>query len=269
MHDLDRTLMEFETAADALEAGDYEREGVDTEGVNDEYDEAAEFGARNGGGESEYGGGSDREADGAYEVGDQEGAFDETQSMELAAELLESRDDQELEEFFGKLFKRVARAAGQLANSSIGKALVPVLTRVARTALPTIGAGLGNMILPGVGGVVGGKLASTAGQMFGLELEGMSPQDQELEVARRVVNLAGSAAQAALTNPTSAPPAIAARDAVLAAARVHAPGLAGGRPMRRRRYWYGGYGGRSGYGYGRPQSGRWVRRGSRIIILGL
>ena len=37
-----------------------------------------------------------------------------------------------------------------------------------------------------------GKLASGATKLFGLELEGMSPEDQEFEVARRFVRLAAS-----------------------------------------------------------------------------
>jgi hypothetical protein len=270
MHDLDRTLMEFESAADALESGDYERDGAEGERADDEYDEAAEFGARADGGEGEYEASYDGEYDGQQE--DTESA-DDARTMELAAELLEARDDQELEEFFGKLLKRAARAAGQFAKSSLGSsvlpALMPVLKRVAKTALPALATGVGNFLMPGVGGAIGERVASTAGQMLGLELEGMSPQDQEFEVAKRVVQLSDTAAREALASGTSGPPAVVARDAVLAAASRHAPGLLGGRVGPRfygRRghahRWRGGYA-------GRPQSGRWVRRGSRIILLGL
>ena len=262
MHDLDRTLMEFETAADALESGDYELDGVGAEGERaEEYDEAAEFGARADGAEGEYEATYDSEYDGQQEDGE---AADDARTMELAAELLEARDDEELEEFFGKLLKRAAKAAGRFAKSSLGgavlPALMPVLKRVAKTALPAIGTGVGNFLMPGVGGALGARVASTAGQMLGLELEGMSPQDQEFEVAKRVVQLSNTAAQEALKGGAGGPPAVVARDAVLAAARRHAPGLVGRFGYGRR--WRGGT-------VGRAQSGRWVRRGSRIILLGL
>src|SRR5215218_7608583 len=123
--------------------------------------------------------------------------------------------------------------------------------------------------------MVGGKLASAAGSMFGLELEGMSPQDQELEVARRFVRLAGGAVQQAAQTPQGANPVAAAKDAVLAAAQQHAPGLLSGAGASglssngngSRRY-AGGSAGTSS-GVGRRKTGRWVRRGNRIVLLGI
>ena len=85
------------------------------------------------------------------------------------------------------------------------------------------------------------------GRRLGLELEGLSPEDQEFEVARRVVRLAGDAAVKAAAAPPSAPAGKVVNKAIAAAAKKHAPGLAG--PGGRR-------------------SGRWIRRGRRIIVLG-
>jgi hypothetical protein len=161
MHDLDRTLQEYESSVDALEADGLELEG----------DWEAE---------------SDSESDG-------EAVFDEIEEMELAASLLEIQDEAELDQFIGNLVKRGFRAIGKVARGPIGQALGGVLKNVARTALPMAGAALGNLVVPGAGGLVGGKLASMAGKMFVLELEGLSPQDQEFEVARRVVRLGGEA----------------------------------------------------------------------------
>jgi hypothetical protein len=105
--------------------------------------------------------------------------------------------------------------------------------------------------------MIGGKLASAAGSMFGLELEGMSAQDQEFEVARRVVRLSGEAVRHAVLMPPTGNPVVLAKDAVLAAAARHAPGLAGhaggtagGCKCGKGRHPGGGYGG--GYG-GRPR----------------
>jgi len=59
--------------------------------------------------------------------------------------------------------------------------------------------------------------------MFGLELEGMSHEDQEFEVARRVVNLGVEAAKTAAQGAAAGPPTRVAKDALMIAARAHAP----------------------------------------------
>jgi uncharacterized membrane protein YgcG len=194
-----------------------------------------EYQGEYGQGEYEYGKGEYGQGEwaGEYEYGqgefqgEQETVFDEVQEMELAAELLGIHNEEELEQFLGKLIKSAGRAIGGIVRSPIGKALGGALKNVARVALPMAGKVLGNMALPGVGGIIGGKLASAAGGMFGLELEGMSAQDQEFEVARRVVRLAGESVKQATQMPLAGPPTTIAKDAVLAAAARHAPGLAG------------------------------------------
>jgi hypothetical protein len=80
-----------------------------------------------------------------------------------------------------------------------------VLKSVAKTALPMAGGALDNLVLPGVGGATGGKLASAAGSMFGLELEGLSQDDREFEVAKQYVRLAGDATKIALSAPPGQP----------------------------------------------------------------
>lgn len=61
------------------------------------------------------------------------------------------------------------------------------------------------------------NVAPDASEILGVELEGLSPEDQELEVARRIVRLATVAADGLTTMP--------AATAIGAAARRHAPGL--------------------------------------------
>ena len=124
-------------------------------------------------------------------------------------------DEQELDQFLGKLISKVSRTAGSIIRSPAGKALGGILKGAAKKALPIAGPAVGTYFGGPAGGAIGGKLASAAGRIFGLELEGMSGEDQEFEVARRFVRLAASAAQKAA----------AARSAVAAAARRHAPGL--------------------------------------------
>lgn len=179
-----------------------------------------------------------------------EGPFSEAEVEELAAELLEVTDEAELEQFLGKLIRRAGKGIGRFVRSPIGRSLGGMLKGVAKKFLPVAGAALGNIVAPGVGGLVGGKLASMAGQAFGLELEGLSAEDQEFEVARRVVRLAGEAAKRAAAAPADASPLAVAQNALAGAARKYAPGL-----VARAR---------------RPQQrGVWERRSGVIVLHGV
>ncbi|SAL70212.1 hypothetical protein AWB74_04105 [Caballeronia arvi] len=149
----------------------------------------------------------------------------EMQEMELAAELLAVSNEQEMEQFLGGLIKSVGRAATNFAKSSAGKALGGILRSAAKSALPIVGSALGNFIVPGAGGMIGGKLASMAGSALGLELEGLSNEDREFEVARRLVRIGQHATHHLASMPSHVPPARAARIAFLRAARQVAPGL--------------------------------------------
>lgn len=229
MHDLDRTQNLFES--------DYQE-------MEFEFDGQSEFEA------------------GDYEAAFDEAAFDEVDEMELAAELLEVSDEHELDQFLGSLLKKAKRAAGGFLKSGVGQQLGGLLKSAAKTALPSVG----NLIAPGIGGAAAAQL----GSVFGLELEGLSPQDQEFEEARRFVRFAGEAAKAAAAAPPNAPLQQVAQNAVIQAAQKHAPGLlrpangtGGGQALSGRRPRRGG-----GYG-GDGRSGRWVRRGNRIILLGV
>ncbi|CRK59236.1 hypothetical protein [Alloactinosynnema sp. L-07] len=215
----------------------------------------------------------------------------EMQEFELANELLEVASEEELEQFLGKLLRGAAKAAGGMLRSPIGRALGGTLKGVAKAALPMAAGALGNMVLPGIGGMVGSQLGSMASKMFELELEGLGEQEAELEVARRYVRFATAAARNAARAPSGAPPRAVVRAAVLSAARRHAPGLVRRPPGR----WNSPHGPRQGgYGFGADgadgiepsfmdsdadldatdatsgtaQTGRWVRRGRKIVILG-
>lgn len=175
-----------------------------------------------------------------------ESVFDEAEEMELASRLLEITDEGELDQFLGDLFKGAGRAIGQFVRSPVGDALGRVLKNAARQALPIVGTALG--------GPAGGAVAAQAGRLLGLELEGLSPEDQEFETARQFVQFAGAAAYNAAQAGPDVSPQAAARAAVMAAARQYAPGL-----LR---------------GNGRPlpvgttnRQGKWVRRGCHVIIL--
>lgn len=149
----------------------------------------------------------------------------EMNELELAAELLSVNSEQEMEQFLGGLVKSVGRVATGFAKSAAGKALGGILRSAAKAALPVVGTALGNFVVPGAGGVIGGKLASMAGSALGLELEGLSNEDREFEVARRLVRIGQHAVGHLSSMPRNMPAARAARIAFLRGARQVAPGL--------------------------------------------
>src|SRR5215213_6877393 len=151
----------------------------------------------------------------------QEGTFSEAEEMELAAELLSVSNEEELEQFLGKLFKK---AAGFI-KSPIGQQLIGTIKGLAKKALPVLGGAIGNFIVPGAGGIIGSKYAAAASNMFGLELEGLSYEDQEFEVAKQIVRLGAAAANHAVEAGETAPPTQVAEIALTTAAQEYAPGL--------------------------------------------
>jgi uncharacterized protein (DUF697 family) len=147
----------------------------------------------------------------------------EAEELELASELLEISNEQELEQFLGGLIKKV----GGFMKSPVGQALGGVLKNVAKKALPVVGGALGSMVAPGIGTAIGSKLGTVASGMFELELESLPLEQAEFEVARRTVGLTAAAAHTAARarpHPGTSPHTVA-RAAVAHAARTYAPGL--------------------------------------------
>ena len=232
MHDIDRTQLEMGWETEPFASREF---GYET------YPEV--YGETNGEMYGEYG---------------FEGPFSEAEEMEMAAQLLEITDEAELEQFIGDIFKKVSRAVGQVIKSPIGRQLGGILKGLAKKALPIAGGALGTYFGGPAGGAIGSQVASGAGQIFGLELEGLSAEDQEFEVARRFVRLAGEVAKQAALTPPNVPPQQAANAAVATAAQQHAPGLL--QPSQMPAPPAMGVG-------GRRQSGRWVRSGQHKITL--
>lgn len=238
MHNIDRTQLETE----------WEDENFEFEGDHEGYDEVYSMET-----DEVY---NEYESDEYY--GETEGPFNETEEMEYAAELLSISSEEELDQFLGKLFKKVARGIGKVVKSPIFRPLGGIIKGVVKSALPVVGGALGSFIpIPGVGTAVGAAVGNAAGKMLGLELEGMSGEDQEFEVARRLVRLVGDAAQQALEVSPSVPPRAAAQQAIAAAAQKHAPGLVNGAMQGRRA------------GSSPKRTGKWIRRGKVVILLGL
>lgn len=182
--------------------------------------------------------------------------LDEAEELELAAQLLEIDNEAELDQFIGKLIKKIGRGIKKIARP-----LGNVLKTVAKQALPFVGSALGSFIpIPGVGTAIGGALGSALSNALEAELEGLDPEERELELARRFVRLVGVAARHAAQMPEGQHPPAQAQQAVLAAARQILPqtaALAGETVFPS-----------AGKGRSR-QHGRWVRRGKAITLIGL
>jgi len=178
-----------------------------------------------------------------------EHVFNEEQEMELAAELLEVSNEQELEQFLGSLISSAGKALGGIVKGPIGKTLGGVLKGLAKKALPIAGGALGTFFGGPVGTALGGQLGSMAGSALGLETEGLSAEDREFEVARQFVRMAGDAVKTALDAPPNADPNAVAH-AAMTSVTQGAPGAPGANAPRSR-------------------SGRWIRRGGKIVLFGV
>jgi hypothetical protein len=188
--------------------------------------------------------------------------FGETEQMELASELLEIMSEAELDRFLGKLIRRAGHAVGRFVRSPEGRAIGGALKGAAKQVLPTIGSNIGQYFGGERGARTGEQLAALASQAFGLELEGLSAEDREFEVARRYVNFAGEAVKNLALTPSSSDPRAAAKTAVASAARTHAPGLLRPDSLMGREPG-------APSPLPRSHSGRWLRRGGKIVLYGI
>jgi len=211
------------------------------------------------------------------EEGEFDGEFDgeSDQEIELAAELLAISDEQELDQFLGKLLRKARGAVKGILQTAPGQQLKSLLGDAWKKAVPIGARAVGQFFGGAKGGDLAAKLASQAGPMFGLEVEGMSPEDAELVVARRFVKMAGEAARQLPRGPrANANPRRAAAYAVSRSAKRYAPGLmrrrrTRQRPRPRRPSRYRGGAPITGGG-GEPyfaSSGRWVRDENGDIVL--
>jgi len=151
MHDLDRTL--FEMGDEASQYGEYEFEGELPGGTYDR-------------------------------------PFSEAELDELALELLQVRDEQELDQFLGSLLSKAASAIGKFVRSPAGNALKGILKTAISSAVPVLG-GVVSSLIPdgGTGAEVGAAIQSE------LEYEGVPAENRDVEAAKKVIEVGGAAAQ--------------------------------------------------------------------------
>jgi hypothetical protein len=188
--------------------------------------------------------------------GEDESILTEADEVQLASELLEVTNEAELDRFLGDFIKKVGSVAGRVIRSPIGQAVGGVLKGVAKKALPLAGGALGGFIGGPLGAKIGSGLASAAGSALGLEAESLAQEDREFEGARQFVRVAADTVKAAAAAPPSADPRAVAQAAAVAAAKKFAPALLG-------------QGAAAAAVGGRGASGRWLRRGTKIVLYGV
>jgi len=188
--------------------------------------------------------------------------FNEADEMELAAELIAISDESELAQFIGKIMGQAEEATGKSIKGGIGAKLGGLLKGVARKVLPTAAGAVGTLFGGPVVGRLASKFAGAAGKAFGLELEGLSTEDKEFEAARHFVRFAGEATKQAAKGAERGRGDAegVAKQAAIAAAKKFAPGL-----LRR------ATDAQQSDDMKEPSdaSGRWVRQGHKIVLLGV
>ncbi len=249
MHDIDRTQMEFAHEGQAFEAEGFEY-------GQHEY------------GQHEYG----QHEYGQHEYGQHE-VFTEAQEMELAYELLSVTNEAELDHFLGNLIRSAGSAIGKAVRSPVGQAIGGMLKGVAKKALPMAGTALGTYFGGPLGAKIGGSLGQFAANAIGQEAESWEMEDREVEGARQFVRMAGEVVSNVANAGPGVDPRVAAQEATNAAVRRCVPGLlnpsaAGARPPR-------SAGAPSAAAAASDPSsvpgrtGRWVRRGNKVILYGI
>ena len=182
-----------------------------------------------------------------------EAVFSEAHELELAVGLLGITNRAELEQFLGGVVDQASRAIGKAVTPAGKGALAGILTAAAKKALPVIASALDGQPGLGVGTATTSRVVKAAAKYLGLELEGLSPEDQEFEAARQFIRFAADATKNAVGGPVATP----AHAAAAQAAHRFAPGLRGSLP---------GSAPPAGPSSIPAENGRWVRRGSNIIV---
>ena len=165
-------------------------------------------------------------------------------------------------DFSADLIKKVGSVAGKVIRSPIGQAVGGVLKGVAKKALPLAGGALGGYFGGPLGAKIGSGLASAAGSALGLEAEALEQEDREFEGAKQFVRVAADTVKSAVGAPPSADPRAVAQAAAVAAAKKFAPALLGGAGGP-------GMGAITAGAFGRARTGRWLRRGNKIVLYGV
>lgn len=169
------------------------------------------------------------------------GGLTEIAELELASELLEVESEHDLGIFIG-----------HVAASYPPSPAVPGVLTVARRVAPRGALVMGAQPTSSGGATNAARSARQLreAKLLSLELEGMSPEDREFELARRWVRFITRALECASRQPRNRrSPAALAQSALTTAARDAAPSLVGHPVLKVA-----------------PSTGSWARRGRSIVV---
>ncbi|MGH8787461.1 MAG: hypothetical protein ACREYA_20560, partial [Cupriavidus necator] len=124
--------------------------------------------------------------------------------MEFAIAALEVSDERSLRDYLRGLVAHAARATGRPVPAPVMSALVGLLAQTARHVLPAHVRRVGPGAALAPAAVLHDGTVQKAGRLFGLELEGLSPEDKEYEAARHFVRFAADAVRHAAAPATAA-----------------------------------------------------------------
>lgn len=169
--------------------------------------------------------------------------------LEFGTDLLEISNERELGNFFADVVMKVSGKGSQILRSPLGRKLVDTLKYAARPVLPIRSNATSGPAINALGVTTVNDLELKAAKIFGLELEGLSPEDKEFEVAQQFIRFAMDTIKRATESEIPGDPQRTVENALAQAARQHAPGLLahGTQDL--------------------PSNGRWVRKGSHIIVI--
>lgn len=179
------------------------------------------------------------------------GVLDEANELQLAAGLLEVGNEEQLDRCLANVIHEAEKITGRVVQPSQAEAIRDVLRNSIQQILPVGSVQHGATMRTSVGTELSRALSATAGQLLGLELEGLSPEDREFEAVRQFVRFAGETVKNAVEGAPGSDPQDAAHRAAAKAAEAYAPGLfAASNDVAR-------------------SSGHWVWCHDRIILFGV
>jgi hypothetical protein len=146
-----------------------------------------------------------------------------SQGIEQASKLLDATNEKDLDAFLRGLIDEVARRSGGALTAEGARAVLAVVKKTAAQTLPTLTAVFGADMKPTPWR--GESTVATAARVYGLELEGLSAEDRDFEIARQLIRFAQAVTSRAANPPSALPAAAAVSAAVQSAARKFAPGL--------------------------------------------
>jgi hypothetical protein len=166
----------------------------------------------------------------------------DSEEIALAADLLGVRSEAELE----RVLRRVIGNAGILGARVLRSPMGPTLIGQIKSAVLDLVPLRRSALLVVAAAPTRSTQVARGARVFGLELEGLSPEDKEFALAQQAVRFIDAVARNAGTARASSPAAM--RDALRRAACRHAPGLL---PRFRAR---------------RAPRGGWTREGGRLVL---